>query len=653
MDTKTPILTKEPQEQPAIRYDITRLTDDDLFLFNEGSHFHLFDKLGAHPMTAEDGMPGTYFSVWAPSAREVTVIGDFNNWDHNKHYLSARGSSGIWEGFIPHIGQGTKYKFHIHSHNNGYRVDKADPYGSLHETPPLTASIVHPIDYKWNDAEWMESRKDCHRYDAPTAIYEVHIGSWMRMQYEGNRFITYRELAPRLADYVRQMGFTHVEFLPVMEHPFYGSWGYQVTGFFAPSSRFGTPQDFMYLVDYLHQHGIGVILDWVPSHFPTDEHGLGYFDGTHLYEHADPRQGIHPDWGSCVFNFGRKEVQSFLYSNAFFWAEKFHIDGLRIDAVASMLYLDYSRKEGEWIPNRYGGNENIEAIEFLRRFNHELFGKFPDMQTYAEDSTAWPMVSRPTYLGGLGFGYKWDMGWMNDTLEYYTKDPVFRKFHHNKLTFRMIYAFSENYVLSLSHDEVVHGKYSLLNKMPGDAWQKFANLRILLGNQYTQPGKKLLFMGGEFGQWKEWAHDEELDWDLLAFPMHQGIQRWVQDLNHFYRNEPAMHELDTHPDGFEWVDCLDHENSVISYFRKGQSTEDFILVVLNHTPVRREHYRIGVPRGGHWQEILNSNSEIYGGSGDGNYGGRDAESIPNHHHPFSLNLLLPALSCVIFKNTAS
>ncbi len=637
------------KESMNVRYDISRLSDDDLFLFNEGSHFRLFEKLGSHFMTAPDGTQGTYFAVWAPNAQEVTVIGNFNHWEKDSHYLGRRGESGVWEGFIPHLKEGESYKYHIRSRFDGYTADKADPYGFFHEVAPKTASIVWPLGYTWNDEAWMQTRGERNKHATPEAIYEVHLGSWMRMFYEGNRFPTYREVAPRLAEYVRAMGFTHVEFLPVMEHPFYGSWGYQMTGFFAPTSRFGNPQDFMYLVDVLHQHGIGVILDWVPSHFPTDGHGLSYFDGTHLYEHADPRQGFHPDWGSYIFNYGRNEVQSFLYSSAFFWLEQYHVDGLRVDAVASMLYLDYSRKEGEWIANQYGGRENIEAIEFLRRFNHEIYGRFPDVQTYAEESTAWPMVSRPTYVGGLGFGYKWDMGWMNDTLNYFSTDCIYRKYHHNLLTFRMMYAYSENYVLPLSHDEVVHGKGSLLGKMPGDDWQKFANLRLLFGNQYMQPGKKLLFMGGEIGQWKEWAHEEEVDWGLLQHSLHQGLQNWVKDLNHFYQSEPALYELDLHPEGFEWVDCLDSENSVIVFLRKGKGTKDFILVVMNYTPLPRQNYRIGVPQGGYWLERLNSDAEMYGGSGVGNYGGVEAERISNHHHPYSLNLFLPPLGCIVFK----
>jgi 1,4-alpha-glucan branching enzyme len=478
--------------------DVSLLTADDLYLFNEGTHYRLFEKLGAHPL-AVDGVAGTYFAVWAPNAQQVAVIGDFNQWDKASHPLRPRGESGVWEGFIAGVGPGTLYKYHIASRWHGYQVDKADPLAFFHERPPRTASIVWPLEYAWGDQEWMAQRQRRNSLKAPMSIYEVHLGSWRRVPEEGGRFLTYRELAPRLAEHVRRLGFTHVELLPVMEHPFYGSWGYQTTGYFAPTSRYGTPQDFMYLIDVLHQHGIGVILDWVPSHFPTDAHGLGYFDGTHLYEHADMRKGLHPDWNSFIFNYGRNEVRSFLLSSALFWLEKYHADGLRVDAVASMLYLDYSRRAGEWIPNQYGGRENLEAIAFLRRLNEEVYKTFPDVQTIAEESTAWPMVSRPTYVGGLGFGLKWDMGWMHDTLSYMARDPIYRQYHHNLLTFRMLYAFHENFVLPLSHDEVVHGKGSLLGKMPGDDWQKFANLRLLYGYMYTQPGKKLLFMGGEFG----------------------------------------------------------------------------------------------------------------------------------------------------------
>ncbi|MCI0484848.1 MAG: 1,4-alpha-glucan branching protein GlgB, partial [candidate division NC10 bacterium] len=575
---------------PAVSYEVTRLSDDDLYLFNEGNHFRLYEKLGAHPMTV-DGTGGTYFAVWAPDAERVCVAGSFNDWDKASHALRPRGTSGIWEGFVPGVGKGTLYKYHIGSRFNGYRVDKADPFALFNEIPPKTASIVWDTEYTWGDEEWMAVRRRRNALDAPISIYEVHVGSWRRVPEEGNRSLSYRELAPQLAEYVAQTGFTHVEFLPVMDHPFFGSWGYQTTGYFAPSGNYGTPQDLMYLIDCLHRHGIGVILDWVPSHFPADEHGLGYFDGTHLYEHADPRQGVHPDWNTLVFNYGRKEVQSFLLSSALFWLDRYHADGLRVDAVASMLYLDYSRREGEWIPNLYGGRENLEAISFLRRFNEEVYKSQPDVQTIAEESTAWPMVSRPTHVGGLGFGLKWDMGWMHDTLQYMALDPIFRKYHHNKLTFRMLYAFHENFVLPLSHDEVVYGKGSLLGKMSGDDWQKFANLRLLFGYMFAQAAKKLLFMGGEFGQWREWAHDDSLQWDVLPYPPHAGLRRWVADLNRFYRSEPALYELDCDPAGFEWIDCNDAESSVISLIRKGRSTDDIVLVTCNFTSVPRHAYR--------------------------------------------------------------
>ena len=634
---------------PAVRYDITLLTEDDLYLFNEGSHYRLYRKLGAHPITA-DGMEGTYFAVWAPDAGQLFVIGDFNNWNKASHPLRPRGQSGIWEGFVPGVGQGALYKYHIVSRHKGYRVDKADPFAFYNEVPPRAGSIVWGLDYEWGDRVWMEERRRRNALGSPISIYEVHLGSWMRVPEEGNRPLTYRELAPKLAEYVQRMGFTHVEFLPVMEHPFHGSWGYQITGYFAPTSRYGTPQDFMHLVDYLHQRGIGVILDWVPSHFPNDEHGLGFFDGTHLYEHADPRKGLHPDWNTFIFNYGRNEVRSFLISSAFFWLDAYHADGLRVDAVASMLYLDYSRKEGEWIPNEYGGRENLEAISFLRRFNEGVYKSYPAVQTIAEESTAWPMVSRPTYVGGLGFGLKWDMGWMHDTLQCMARDPVFRKYHHNELTFRMIYAFHENFILPLSHDEVVHGKGSLLGKMPGDDWQKFANLRLLLGYMYGQPGKKLLFMGGEFGQWWEWRHDQSLDWHLLNYSSHTNLQRWVQDLNRLYRSEPALHQLDCSPEGFEWIDCTDAEGSVLSFIRKGRGTDSIVLVVCNFTPVHRRNYRVGAPRGGMWSEVLNSDAKEYGGSGHGNLGGVEAAPIPCHGRPYSLNLTLPPLAAVFLKS---
>ncbi len=635
--------------EPPIALNVTLLSEQDLYLFNEGSHFRLYEKLGAHPLTI-DGEPGTYFAVWAPDAEEVSVIGDFNEWNRDRHPLRPRGQSGIWEAVVPGVRVGAIYKYHVASRDRRYRVDKADPLAVFNESPPKTASIVWDLEYTWEDQQWMDVRSNRNALDAPIAIYEVHLGSWRRVPGEGRPPLTYRELAPELAAYVQQLGFTHVEFLPLMEHPFYGSWGYQTTGYFAPTSRYGTPQDLMYLIDYLHQRGIGVILDWVPSHFPTDEHGLGYFDGTHLYEHADRRQGFHPDWDTFVFNYGRNEVRSFLLSSALFWLDKYHADGLRVDAVASMLYLDYSREQGEWIPNAYGGRENLDAIGFLRRFNEAVYQSYPGVQTIAEESTAWPMVSRPNYVGGLGFGLKWDMGWMHDTLEYMAQDPLFRRYHHDKLTFRMLYAFHENFVLPLSHDEVVHGKGSLLGKMSGDPWQKFANLRLLLGYMYAQPGKKLLFMGGELGQWREWNHDDSLEWHLLEFLPHSGLQRWVEDLNRLYRSESALYERDRDPAGFEWIDCHDAESSVISLLRKGKSTDDLVLVAFNFTPVPRMNYRVGAPRGGYWKETLNSDAREYGGSGHGNLGGVEAAPIFLHGRPYSLTLTLPPLSAVFLKN---
>jgi 1,4-alpha-glucan branching enzyme len=632
----------------SVCYDTNMLTNDDLFLFNEGSHYRLYEKLGAHLLTV-DGVEGAYFAVWAPNAKQVSIMGEFNGWDKSSHLLRPKGQSGIWEGFIPGVTKGTAYKYHVVSHHRGYRVEKADPFAFYAETPPRTASIVWDLNYDWGDRVWMEKRHTHNALDAPISIYEVHLGSWQRVPEEGNRCLSYRELAPRLAEYVKQLGFTHVEFLPIMEHPFYGSWGYQTTGYFAPTSRYGTPQDFMYLVDYLHQHDIGVILDWVPSHFPNDEHGLAYFDGTHLYEHGDPRQGIHPDWNSFIFNYGRHEVRSFLLSSALFWLDKYHIDDLRVDAVASILYRDYGRKDGEWIPNQYGGRENLEAIAFLRRFNEAVYQESPGVQTVAEESTAWPMVSRPTYLGGLGFGLKWDMGWMHDTLEYMSKNPIYRKHHHNNLTFRLIYAFFENFVLPLSHDEVVHGKSSLLGKMPGDDWQKFANLRLLLGYMYAQPGKKLLFMGGEFGQWREWVHDESLEWHLLQYSSHSGLSQWVGDLNRMYQSQPALYEVDFDPMGFEWIDCNDVEHSVVSLVRKGRAFADVIVAACNFTPVTHFNYRIGVPQPGFWTELLNSDAEAYGGSGQGNLGGVEAAPIPLHGRSYSLTVTLPPLAVVFFE----
>jgi 1,4-alpha-glucan branching enzyme len=625
------------------------LTEDDLYLFNEGSHFRLYEKLGAHPVII-DGQGKTCFAVWAPNAKGVFLTGDFNGWNKSSHPLQPKGQSGIWEGVFPGIGHGTLYKYHIVSHYHDYQVDKTDPFAFYHEIPPRTASIVWNLDYKWGDQAWLKERRRRNALDAPIAIYEVHLGSWCRVPEQDNRPLTYRETAPLLAEYVQQMGFTHVEFLPVMEHPFYGSWGYQTTGYFAPTSRYGTPQDFMYLVDYLHQHNIGVILDWVPSHFPADAHSLSFFDGTHLYEHADPRKGLHPDWNSSIFNYGRNEVRSFLTSSALFWLERYHVDGLRLDAVASMLYLDYSRREGDWIPNQFGGRENLEAITFLRRLNEAIYQNYPDVQTIAEESTAWPMVSRPTHIGGLGFGLKWDMGWMHDTLYYMSRDSVHRKYHHNQLTFRQLYAYFENFVLPLSHDEVTHGNGSLLSKMPGDDWQKFANLRLLFGYMYAQSGKKLLFMGGEFGQWPEWQHEQSLDWHLLNYPRHTELKKWVEDLNGVYRREPALHELDCDGAGFEWIDCTDSQQSVISFIRRGKSTGDIILIVGNFTPVPRFNYRVGAPRGGFWQELLNSDAQEYGGSGLGNLGGVEAEPISMHGRPGSLNIVLPPLGILFFKS---
>jgi 1,4-alpha-glucan branching enzyme len=636
---------------PAVRHDASLLSDQDVFLFNEGSHLRLYEKLGAQPGVV-GGQAGTHFAVWAPDAASVSVIGDFNAWSRAAHPLRLHGESGIWEAFVPGVGPGSTYKYHVESRHAGYRADKADPFAFRAEVPPRTGSVVWTLDHGWTDAGWMADRARRAALDAPVSIYEVHLGSWRRVPEEGGRSLTYLELAEQLPAYAAEMGFTHVELLPIMEHPFYGSWGYQTTGYFAPTSRHGTPQDLMVLVERLHAHGVGVLLDWVPSHFPTDEHGPGFFDGTHLYEHGDPRQGIHPDWNSFVFNYGRHEVRSFLLSSAMYWLDRYHADGLRVDAVASMLYLDYSRRAGEWIPNQYGGRENLDAIAFLRRLNEEVYRNHPGTQTVAEESTAWPMVSRPTYVGGLGFGYKWDMGWMHDTLAYMARDPAHRKYHHNELTFRNVYAFSENFVLPLSHDEVVYGKGALLDKMPGDAWQKRANLRLLLGYQWTQPGKKLLFMGGELGQWREWHHDTSLDWHLLDDPAHRGIQRWVCDLNTTYRAEPPLHEGDCDPAGFQWVEANDADQSTLAYLRWSKSRREAVLVACNFTPVPRANRRLGVPWPGNWQEILNSDAPLYGGSGQGNLGGLAATPVAAHGQPHSLVVTLPPLSVLVFKGTA-
>ncbi len=618
----------------------------DLYLFNEGSHLRLYEKLGAHPRVV-DGVSGYQFAVWAPNADYVSVVGDFNGWNRGANPLRPIGSSGIWSGFIPHTKQGLCYKYHIAA-PGGYSAEKTDPLAFTCEIPPKTASVTWDLAYQWNDAEWMAQRKTKIAHDKPVSIYEVHLGSWMREADPPYHSLSYRDLAPKLATYCKEMGFTHVEFLPLTEHPFFASWGYQVTGYFAATSRYGTPQDLMFLIDTLHQHGIGVILDWVPSHFATDDWALAHFDGTCLYEHADVRQGYHPDWGSYVFNYGRHEVRSFLLSSAMFWLDKYHIDGLRVDAVASMLYLDYSRKPGEWVPNQYGGKENIEAIAFLRRFNEEVYRHYPDVQTFAEESTAWSMVSRPTYVGGLGFGYKWDMGWMHDTLKYCMKDPIYRKYHQNDLTFRMLYAYNESFVLPLSHDEVVHGKGPLWDKMAGDEWQKFAGLRLLFAYQWGMTGKKLLFMGGEIAQRQEWRHDQSLDWHLLKYPPHKGVQQLVRDLNRLYTAEPALYELDNQPGGFEWIDCNDAANSVLSFYRKGKG-DDVIVCVYNFTPVPRLGYRVGLPGPGSWTEVLNTDSSIYGGSNVGNSGGVFAEFVPMHNQKYSAPLNLPPLGAVFFK----
>jgi 1,4-alpha-glucan branching enzyme len=628
------------------------LTDDDLYLFNEGSHFRLYDKLGAH-LREIDGVDGAHFSVWAPNAERVSVIGDFNGWNKDSHQMAPRGVSGIWELFVPGVSQGDTYKFHIRSRHDGYRVDKADPFAVHSETPPLTGSKVWDLAYEWGDDEWMTQRADRQALHQPMSIYELHVGSWRTVPEEGDRPLNYRELADPLIAYLTDLNFTHVEFLPITEHPFGGSWGYQTTGYFAPTSRFGTPQDLKELIDRLHQAGIGVILDWVPSHFPSDEHGLAYFDGTHLFEHADPRKGYHPDWNSYIFNYGRKEVVSFLLSSALYWLDEYHIDGLRVDAVASMLYLDYSREEGEWIPNEWGGNENLEAIEFLRRFNSEVYQAFPGVQTIAEESTAWPMVSRPTYVGGLGFGMKWDMGWMHDTLAYFQQDPVYRKYHHDQLTFRSIYAFTENYCLPISHDEVVHGKGSMINKMPGDDWQRFANLRALYSYMFTTPGKKLLFQSTEIGQWQEWSHERSLDWHLLDHDQHAGLRRCVADLAGLYRDEPALHDGDVDPAGFEWIDAGDWEQSVVSYVRRTRDGARDVLVVANLTPVPRHNYRIGVPHRGWYAERFNSDASDYGGSGVGNQGWVATTPVPSHGRDHSLNLTLPPMAVLLLQHEPS
>ncbi|MBI5406833.1 MAG: 1,4-alpha-glucan branching protein GlgB [Nitrospirae bacterium] len=620
----------------------------DLHLFAEGKNYFVYQKMGVHPMSVNN-IRGVYFAVWAPNARRVSLVGDFNGWDGRRHPMRVLGGSGVWELFIPGLSEGEVYKYELKT-TDGLVLLKSDPYGYLYEMRPKSASIVYNLEhYQWSDTKWMSDRQGKDPLHSPVSIYEVHLGSWRRSPEEGSRFLSYRELAHELVDYVKEMGFTHIELLPVAEHPFDASWGYQVTGYFAPTSRHGEPEDFMYLVDHCHQNGIGVILDWVPGHFPRDAHGLSWFDGTALYEHLDPRKGEHKEWGTLIFNYGRNEVRNFLLSNALFWFEKYHIDGVRVDAVASMLYLDYSRQEGEWVPNKYGGRENLEAIDFIREFNELVYQYFPGIMTIAEESTAWPSVSRPTYLGGLGFGLKWNMGWMHDTLEYISKDPVHRKYHQGNLTFSLLYAFHENFVLPLSHDEVVHGKRALLDKMPGDFWQRFSNLRALYGYMYGHPGKKLLFMGGEIGQWIEWNHAESLDWHLLQYEPHQKLQSFVKDLNALYKREPSLYEIDFDYTGFEWIDFHDSDNCILSFLRRGRTYDDLLIFVCNFTPVPRYPYRIGVPKDGFYRELMNSDSEIYGGGNMGNSGGVCAEPTPWQGRPYSIELVVPPLSVLILK----
>jgi 1,4-alpha-glucan branching enzyme len=626
------------------------LSDFDLYLMGEGTHYQKYEKMGAHPAVV-DGIAGVQFGVWAPNAMRVSVVGDFNQWDGRVNSMRNRGPSGVWELFVPGLAEGAVYKYEIRPISGGPPLLKSDPYGFRSELRPKTGSIVARLDHhQWNDSGWIEWRSRNDWLSSPISIYEVHLGSWRRVMEDGNRWLTYSELADQLIPYLKRMGYTHIELMPVMEHPFDGSWGYQTLGYFAATSRFGKPEDFMAFVDRFHQAGIGVILDWTPAHFPSDGHGLGEFDGTHLYEHADPRQGRHPDWGTLVFNYGRNEVQNFLISNAVFWLDKYHIDGLRVDAVASMLYLDYSRREGEWIPNEFGGRENLAAIAFIKRLNEVVYARHPGVLTIAEESTSWPMVSRPTYLGGLGFSLKWNMGWMNDTLSYFAVDPVYRKYHHNRMTFSMLYAFTENFVLPLSHDEVVHGKSSLINKMPGDLWQQFANMRLFNGYLTAHPGKKLMFMGGEFGQRTEWNAENSLEWHLLEYETHRGLQTLAADLNAIYRNEPSLHQVDFDWHGFEWIDCTDADSSVLSFLRRAKDPGDFIVVVANFTPVQRETHRVGVPEPGFYREIMNTDAEKYGGTNVGNLGGVHAEAVPWNNHPYSIQLRIPALGVLYFKH---
>jgi len=623
------------------------LGDMDLHLFNEGSHEELHDRFGAQPRVHQ-GVEGVGFSVWAPNADGVAVVGEFNGWDGRLHPMRSMGASGVWEVFVPGAKHGDHYKFEIHT-KAGHLILKTDPFAFATEVPPGTAARVNKSSYPFQDAEWMEARKKKDPWSEPMSVYEVHLGSWMRVPEEANRSLTYRELAPKLAAYVKELGFTHIELMPIMEHPFGGSWGYQVSAYFAPSARWGTPDDFKYFIDVMHQNKIGVILDWVPAHFPKDDWALGRYDGTPLYEHQDPREGEHPDWGTYVFNLGRHEVRNFLLSNALFWLSHYHVDGLRIDAVASMLYRDYSRKEGEWIPNQYGGRENLESVDFLRRLNEIVHGRHPGALVIAEESTAWPGVSKPTYTGGLGFGFKWNMGWMHDTLMYFTKDPIYRKFHHHNLTFGFLYAWSENFILPLSHDEVVHGKGSMLDKMPGDMWQKAANLRSLYGYMWAHPGKKLLFMGSEFGQWKEWDNDGSLQWDLLQWKDHKGLKKLVGDLNRLMREHPALYESDADPAGFQWIDANNSDENVAAFMRMSPKTGKIVVCACNFAPVPRKGYRMGLPRAGFYKEILNTDGDLYGGSNVGNGGGVQAENYGWHGQPFSAQITLPPLGVVWFE----
>ncbi|MGE0608467.1 MAG: 1,4-alpha-glucan branching protein GlgB [Pirellulales bacterium] len=643
--------TADPKGKRAVTHDPysfpSLMGEVDFHLLNEGTHWRSYDKLGAH-LREIDGVAGVNFVVWAPNADAVSIIGDFNGWDKRRHPMRKHIPSGFWELFVPGLAAGTLYKYRIVKDQE--ELEKSDPYGFGAEIPPRTASQVVDLSaYTWHDSDWVANRSKANGLDAPQSIYEVHLGSWRRPGDDPNRYLTYRELAHQLVDYCRQMGYTHLELLPISEHPFSGSWGYQPVGYYAPTSRYGTPQEFMYFVDHCHQNGIGVLIDWVPAHFPRDAHGLARFDGTCLYEHADPRQGAHRDWGTLIFNYGRNEVKNFLLSNALFWLDKYHIDGLRVDAVASMLYLDYSREAGDWIPNEFGGRENLQAVQFIKDMNTEVHGQYPGVLTVAEESTAWTGVSRPTYLGGLGFSLKWNMGWMNDTLRYFHHDPIHRKYHHDELTFSLIYAFTENFVLPLSHDEVVHGKGSLLDQVPGDLWQKFANLRLLYSYMWTHPGKKVLFMGGDFGQWTEWNYDTSLQWDLLQWDSHQGLQKMVADLNHLYRREASLHEVDFDHRGFEWIDCHNWGESVLCYIRKAKNPKDYVVVCCNFTPVPRVQHCVGVPEAGFFKEIFNSDSTYYGGSNMGNGLGAVAEPKTHHGRPYSITVTLPPLGISVFK----